>query len=231
MRRISLLVLLALCSTQVVAQEEYIPEKEDWFFYDIAHIRLLDGPENFENNIWANTHSLSFMQDILLGKSNFSFAFGFGFTSSNFLNNLRLKTEVVSDEGVTEFTVIPDSVGYDQNKTTVQYFEIPLELRFRSRPNEEGNFFRFYVGGRFGVRFNAYSKYKTDLINVRYYHPEELTRWRAGAYTRIGFDSFSLYGYYSLLDLFDYEMAEDIFANDVDANNMRPVAIGLSLSL
>lgn len=220
-------VLLLFFSVQsLLAQSDYIPKENDWFFYDLSYARYLNTPAGLEMEGFSNSHTLSAFGEKLLGTSKFSLAYGFGFTSDNFRSNLGISID--SSTGRGEYSILPDSLDYDVNKLTVQYFEIPLELRYRSRPNARGNFFRVYMGGRLSVRFNAYSKFKDNNINLRYYHPEELSRFRAGVYTRIGFGNLSLYGYYGLTNIFNYDF--DPVTESVDLTSIKPVNIGLSVS-
>lgn len=226
MKKYTALLILVITTHLVVAQKQYIPNEDDWFFYDLSYASYLNAPPGVEMEGFPNGHSFSLFREKLFGASKLSFAYGLGFTSDNFRSNLGIAVDPAS--GDAQFSVIPDSVGYDANKLTIQYFEIPLELRFRGKPNDKGNFFRWYVGGRVGVRFNAYSKFKDEQINLRYYHPDELSRFKAGVYTRIGFSNFSLYGYYGLTDLFDYSF--DPATNGLDLNGMKQLNVGASFS-
>ncbi len=226
MKKFSLIAILLMGITSAtLAQRQYIPKEQDWFFYDLTYLKYQNAPEDVNMKGWPNGHSLSFMRDQLFGSSNFSLGYGLAYTSNNYQSNLRI--EIDEATGHSRFTAIDESIDYEENKLTIQYFEIPVELRFRSRPNEEGNFFRWYVGARGGIRFNAYHKLENDNITRRHYHPDELNRWRAGVYTRIGYGLVSLYGYYGLLDIFDYD--HDDAVNGLDVNGINSLAVGLSL--
>jgi len=226
MKKLCIAILIAAAGLQLQAQEnKYIPKEQDWFFYDLTYLSYLDAPEGVEMNGWSNGHSLSFMRDLLLGNSNFSIGYGLGYTSNNYKSNLD--QDVSEATGATRFSIHTDMP--DDNKLNIKYFEIPIELRFRTRPNDEGNFFRLYLGARGGIRFSAYHKYETDNISRKEFHHEELNRWRAGVYTRIGYGLVSVYGYYGLLDIFDY--SHDPVANDLNVNGINSLAVGLSIGI
>ncbi|MDZ7845510.1 MAG: outer membrane beta-barrel protein [Owenweeksia sp.] len=226
MKKLTLALVFIFGCQALSAQREYIPTEEDWFMLDVTHLRLLEGPDGFESGTWSNGWSLNFMRDILLGKSNFSIGLGVAYTSNNFYQNMRIKVD--EQTGEAQFGIIADSIDA-RNKVNAKYIEVPVELRFRTKPNKNGNFFRWYGGVRVGVRFSAYSLYERDDFQERYYHPDEINRWRAGAYTRIGYGTISLYGYYGFLNLFEYNTADPLPTAEVNANGMRPIAVGVSV--
>lgn len=223
------LIVLMLTAGNLTAQGKYIPREQDWFSYDITTLFLQETPAAYQQEGWSNGHTISFMKDLLLGRSNFSFAIGLAYTSNNFKSNVRLSVNEETGEG--SFSVIADSVSYQGNKVNAKYVEIPVELRYRSRPDKNGRFLRVSVGFRGGIRFSSYSRFENDQTQIRFYHPEELNRWSAGSYLRLGYGTVSLYGYYSLLPLFDYASSQSLPANQVDLNDMIPLALGLSISL
>ena len=228
----TLLTLLFLTGSifQMAAQPKYIPRERDWFSYDISTLLLENTPAGYEQESWSNGHTLSFMKDILLGKSNFSVGIGMAYTSNNFKSNTRLSVD--ENTGDASFTLLnSDSTSYKRNKVNAKYVEVPVEFRFRTKPDDNGRFLRVYLGVRGGIRFSSYSLFENDNAQVRYYHPQELNRWSAGTYLRLGYGSISLYGYYSLLPLFDYKVPANLPAQQVNTNGMVPVALGLSLSI
>lgn len=215
---------------QAQPEYKYIPREHDWFSYDISTLLLQSTPAGYEQQGWSNGHTLSFMKDILLGKSRFSVGVGLAYTSHNFKSNTRISVD--ENTGEASFTLLnSDSVSYQRNKLNAKYVEIPVEFRFRTKPNDNGRFLRVYLGFRGGVRFSSYSLFENDDTQVRYYHPAELNRWSAGTYFKLGYGAVSLYGYYSLLPLFDYDTPQSLPAGQINLNDMLPVALGLSISI
>ncbi len=225
-----LLVALLLLGFSAFAQIK--PKQEDWFAYDLTYDYWLDAPDGVEQSWRSNGHSFSFTDEVLFGEgSHFSFAYGLGFTSNNFYNNVSLQTDANTGE---EYFLPLSTDSINSNKLTVQYIHVPIELRFRSSPSEKGNFFRFYVGGKVGVRVNSYSKLKTDQIDLQYNNLGALNRFFYGVYTRVGYSYVSLYAYYGLSNLFE----EAYTNNGVSYNQLsgavdaiRPLSVGISLSL
>lgn len=219
MLRYSYLLIFSMILSSASAQLR--PNESDGIIYDLTYDLLLETPDGTEQG-FSNGHSFSFMDNLPLGGDNVSFAYGIGFSSHNYHTSISASINGLDGSGV-----YADTSGYESNKLTVQYIDVPLELRFRSTPNRKGNFFRFYVGGKFGVRVNAYSKFKNGNTNVRFYHFDELNRYRYGVYTRIGYSNISLYGYYGLSQLF--EEGQTIQGGDL--TKMIPLSIGISISI
>lgn len=221
---------ISLYSFSALAQPKYIPREHDWFSYDISTLILQNAPAGLEQEGWSNGHTFSFMKDVLLGKSNFSIGVGLAYTSNNYKTNVRLAVDETT--GDASFTLLnSDSTSYNKNKFNAKYVEIPVELRFRTRPDDNGRFLRIYLGARGGIRFSGYSLFENDQAEVRYYHPQELNRWIAGTYVRLGYGAISVYGYYSLTPVFDYSSPAGLPVNQVDMNKTFPIALGLSLSI
>lgn len=225
MKKIITLLSALFVSFSALSQEKYIPKEQDWFFYDLTYLSYLGGPDGIEMNGWSNGHSLSFMRDALIGDSKFSFGYGLGYTSNNYKSNLFM--EIQPSSGNAQFALLNDLP--DENKLNIKYFEIPVELRFRSRPNDEGNFWRVILGARGGIRFSAYHEFETSNVLRKEFHHDELNRWRAGVYSRVGFGMVNLYAYYGLLNIFDYDHENAV--NGLDVNGMNSLAIGLSIGI
>ncbi|MEQ9262939.1 MAG: porin family protein [Owenweeksia sp.] len=209
------------------------PKQDDWVAYDLTHDFLLDAPQGLEQSWRSNGHSLSFTDDVQFSEgSNFSFAYGIGFTSNNYYNNLSIETD--PGNGL-EFISFLDTDTVNSNKLTVQYIHIPIELRFRSNPNQKGNFFRFYVGAKVGVRINSYSKLITDQFNRQFNDLGSLNRFMYGAYTRIGYSFINIYAYYSLSDLFSDQLypvgVNPALAFTEKFSPGTPISVGISLTL
>jgi hypothetical protein len=226
------LFLLGSLLIAISTSAQIKPKSKDWFAYDLSHSRLLNGPESLTQRAVGNGHSISFTGELGMG-SHFSLASGLGFHSDNYYNNIRISTNQAN--GAEVFT----TVNYDtinRNKLTAQYLHIPVELRFRSTPNAKGRYFRFYVGGRAGVRIHSYSNYRTDKINVSFLNLGSLERFDYGVYTRIGYHYFSLYAYYGLSPIFSSgsQVVENLGtpnARVYELDQIRTLNLGLSFSL
>ncbi len=208
------------------------PKSADWFSYDLTHDLFLDAPGSLTQGIWSNGHSFTFTGDYSISK-NFGLGYGLGFHSNNYYNNLRITTNPAN--GAEVFTTIEyDTVDF--NKLTVQYIHLPLELRFRGTPNAKGRFFRFYIGGRVGVRVNSYSQYVTDKVNITFNDLGSLNRFNYGIYGRIGYHYFNVFAYYGISPLFESgsQLVENMGtpqASTFELDQIRTLSVGISFSL
>lgn len=229
MSRAAFLFLLGMVSFSVYSQIK--PKDQDWFFYDITYDYLLNAPANIEQSWRSNGHSFTFTDDVRFGEgSNFGFAYGLGFTSHNYYNNLNFGTFAGNGE---EYYTLVDLDTVTSNKLTVQYIHIPLELRFRSDPNGNGRFFRWYLGAKVGVRVNSYSKLITDEVNRQYNDLGALNRFTYGVYTRIGYSFISFYAHYALSSIIEEQNIPNknfpTFTQDLTP--LQALNVGISFSL
>jgi hypothetical protein len=148
-----------------------------------------------------------FMYDIQLGKKKlFAVAPGLGIGTSSIFTNSRLVEDVDSLGGGTRLVERTDS--YKKNKLGLTYLDIPVELRFRSKPNAKNKSFKVAIGFKAGLLLDGKTKVKQKDAdgNMKVYKEkryDDLNRFRYGATFRIGYGPFSVIGFYSLSKIFD----------------------------
>ena len=171
---------------------------------------------------WFNRGlNLYFMWDLILGdkeKSRFAFAPGLGISCHNVYMNAR-PTTVIDQETLTAGSVfVPITDNYRNNKIATTHIEVPLELRYRSKPDQFSRSFKVAVGLRLGYLWQKNYKYKGE-ISVPNIDPEEadnilsvktksltipgMSKYRFGPSLRIGYGNVSLVGFMSLNKLFE----------------------------
>jgi hypothetical protein len=213
------------------AEAQLRPKFKDWFFYDVSHVQFLNAPSGLAQNWFSNSHSFSLMAESSLG-DNFSIGYGLGYRSENYYNNLRIQTQQITGEEI--YTLLPDS-SFSSNRQNFNYLFIPVEFRFRAKENSKGQFFRLYLGANLGLRLASYAEFETEVLKQRYYGLEDLARFRADGYVRIGFDNLNLFVSYGFTELFSKGQAfysqPSGQTEQSDLNPIRPLAIGVSISL
>ena len=229
----SLLAILLFCSLAIFAQEED-KKKKDEHSENEAHDRIVIG-YTFDNWI-HNVDSLKtkwnswgfhfyYMYDIPLGKSRFSFAPGVGFSASWVKNNSGL------DDSVDSLGTIfrPLKIDYKRNSLVTSYFDIPFELRYRSKPNSKNKSFKLGAGVVAGVQMSNHTKTKTsdtaivpagDTKVLKVYRYDDLMKFRFGPTFRIGYGSANLFFYYSVLSLFKNDKGPTV----------NPFSVGLTVN-
>ncbi len=230
MKKIAFALFALLLFLGFSADAQLKPNFKDWFFYDVAVLQYLDAPAGMEQQWFSNGHYFSLMAQSQFGK-HFALGYGLGFSSENFHNNMRIRT--LEQSGDETYHTLPDT-SFESNRQNLGYLWVPLELRFKGRANSKGQFFRFYLGAKLGLRVRSYHEFETQLVKQRYYNFEDLARLRGDAYLRIGFDNLSLFASYSFTELFT--QGELIYAtpNQIEQNSLRsirPIALGVSISL
>lgn len=226
MKKQIIVLLLAFSSIQATAQIK--PDSEDFFFYDGAHVTYLNAPAGMTQEWFSNSHTFSVLTEWTLSK-NFALGAGLAYSSQNFHNNMRIQSVQASGEEVYELIEQSD---YENIEQTLRYVYVPLEIRLRGNPNENDKFFRFYLGLRTGLKVGSYAEYETDVLREKYYGLEDVARFRADSYVRIGYGYLSLFAAYGLTDLYEDGTVIDLTSSTPSTNltALRPLSVGLSVS-
>jgi len=220
MRKV-LLIFMTIFSISVFAQEEAEEKKEKEYYENEAHDRIVFS-FSFDNwiqdiddlttkaNSWG--FSLYYMYDMPIGKSRFSFAPGLGFRASWVKNNSYLDDTLNSQE--TVFKPL-DAIDYKRNSLVASYFDIPIELRYRSKPNSKNKSFKLAIGGLGGVQMNNHTSTKADDINgdtkiTKVKRWDDLARFHFGPTFRIGYGAANLFFYYSVTNFFKKDSGPDL---------------------
>ena len=139
---------------------------------------------------------------------------------NNYYNSIKKDVN-----NVAYFMRIPDSIAYKKVKLNTLYADIPLEIRFKSKPNGEGGL-NATLGLKVGVLLDAHTKYKgndlatgSDKVNVKDRLVPELEKYRCGITARIGVGKFYFFGCYSLTTLFKKNNGPDMY----------PISFGISI--
>lgn len=189
-------------------------------------------PAGFDLGFWGSrTLNLYYQYDIRIGKSNFSFVPGIGFSMERF----KFKNDSTLAMVDGQATLInPVNFGYrDVRKSMLvaNYIEVPVEFVFRSNPEDPARSFKFGVGGRVGYLFDSFTKlkYKEDgeLRKIKNKQGFDLSSLRYGVSARLGLGNFSLFGYYNLNPLF--ESGKGLKENNKEVE-FSTFTVGISLS-
>jgi hypothetical protein len=123
----------------------------------------------------------------------------------------------------TVFYKVPDSINFRRTKFTLGYFDIPLELRYKSKSDV-----RFAFGFKFGILMTSFTKYKGDdfspndinkLVIYKKTRIPNVARFRYGLSLRFGYKWLNVWGYYQLSDVFEKGKGPEMY----------PVSVGISL--
>jgi len=149
--------------------------------------------------------------------SPFSIAPGIGIGASNYFINSFI---TIDTNGISNFTQIPNSLNYKKFKLSTLHADLPIELRFRTKPDHNGNSFKLGFGIKVGYLLGNHTKYKgEDLYNVtpglttrKELGLKNMSQWRYGVTTRIGYGIFNVVGYYGLSPVFQFDKGPNVKA-------------------
>jgi hypothetical protein len=217
-RRALVLLTLVLIASSTLAQTPTTTRKRP----NIPGSILLDFGLNgglHKPDLWKQgllgTHTINiyYQYPIRFGRSHFSFNPGAGFSFERFRwkNNIYLVNPVESNPNaqIEKYEFGAAKYQYPNPKKPIlgtNYFEIPIEFRFDSKPEDISRSFNVAIGARGGWMYSSFMKikYKDDGQNKKIKDNQNfgLTQLRYGVYTRIGVGSFNFFVFYNMTPLF-----------------------------
>ena len=164
---------------------------------------------------------LTFTPGIGLGLEKYSIENNFTFTSS--VNNSGERSVMAEDL----INLVSNPISFGKSKVGMNYLDIPLEIRYYSSKNQYNRGFRAAIGVKAGVLYSSFVKYRFedragDKRLVKDRQNLGLNRFRYGVQARVGFASFSLFGFYELSDKWETAPA--------GGTDTRTLTIGISLT-
>lgn len=159
---------------------------------------------NFKTKWYSRGINIGFNWDFRIKGSRVSFAPGIAYSTINVYE----RSAMVHDSAGTHFKDL--AYGSDTtvkvNKISLQYLEIPLELRIRTNPDRFGNSWKVALGFKAGIRVDAHTKEKlregtATKVYVERRFPD-FNLWRMGPTLRVGYSFVNFTAYYGVLNLF-----------------------------
>jgi len=166
--------------------------------------RLLNMPNGVQQKWYGRGVGVNLMYDYPFTKNgNVSGAIGLGFQSHNYYLNAVVNRFDSAGVNYSQFNVVGDTI-LDRGKISVNYVDLPIELRFRTNPNEKGYQWKFAVGGKVGYLIQAHEKLiNAQGIKIKTYDYPHISQWRYGVSARVGYGSLMLSAFYSLTPFFE----------------------------
>lgn len=194
-------------------EKKFAKFAKDRFTFDLFGSNWIynkNGPgfNGLQTKAWSRGISIYFSWDFRIKHSRVSFAPGIGYSCSNIYS----RSGLVEDSAGTHFEklttinpAIPES-DIKLNKLTLQYVDIPLELRIRTNPDKFNNCWKFVIGFKAGIRVDAHTKERTKVgsvvkVDVERRFPD-FSLLRMGPTIRIGYSVVNVFAYYGILDVF-----------------------------
>ena len=150
-------------------------------------------------------------------KSTCSFGIGLSFSHINIHHEGMLTVD--STKTYTQLLPLPSNAPSRRlTKFAINYFQIPIEFRFRTPGVKH---FKFYVGAFVGVRLNSYERWKIGKDKFKEFNYPDVNWYNYGVTARIGIRNWSLFASYSLSSLFSHSRSPQL----------SPLCLGITISL
>lgn len=203
-------------------------ERFDRIAIDIKSDQWIQTPPGIKTKLYSIGVSAFLYKDIPLNKkSNLSIAYGIGLTSDNIHHNGTFTTSTNNPSNSSYTKLIPLASNYKTriNKITLNYIEVPFELRFRTMNKsleERRRFnFRFYPGFKAGYLMGSHTKLVTDDVKIKVYRTPNTLFYRYGPTLRIGFNKVSFIAFYSLTGIFEENKGNELNTFSLGISWMR----------
>lgn len=235
-RPVCLLLLAAFLCSNTMAQESSdtpqpsrrsLPDLPGSFVLEFGFHRALDAPDTFDIGFWGSrTVNVYYQLDKRIGNSKFSVHPGIGLS----LERFKLTNNYTLTSTVSETQLIPASdlyPGVKKSMLITNYIDVPVEIRFSTRPDDPSRSFRASIGGRVGYLYDSFTKIKYsdegEVRSIKNKQNYNLRKLRYGAFFKIGVGNLGLITHYNITPLFDDKEGPE-------QAEMSTFTIGLSLS-
>ncbi len=118
--------------------------------------------------------------------------------------NIRLRDDITILPGQPALSYRQDNIDYSKNRFTSSYLRIPLSFDLRSKEDVSGNRFHFVFGPDCGFLLTASVK-QISQLNGKHKNNDtyNYTTFRYGAFARIGYGDWGIFGKYYFNDVFE----------------------------
>ena len=203
--------------------------------FDLGLNYALDFPEEMSHDLIRSIYfSPHYKFEYFIPKTKFSILSGvsFGLEKYRFKEHVTIIRTPDAKNNYSNQVVGLDTFLINSNvkksNLSVNYVEIPLEIRFRTNYEYPKKGFNFSAGGKIGYMFNAHTRYKYRMEGETKFSTQienfDLSPFRYGVTGRVGYGIFNLFYYYSLNPLFQKDKGPL-------GDKSQPMIFGLSMTL
>lgn len=179
--------------------KNYKSDPRDRLIFEVNYTSWTNIPEGIKTDWKSVGFVFSTMFDKPFGNSNFSLGFGGGLYTHNFSSNADFIYQLDSTNKNVTTVLKPRTTSYTANRYNERSFEIPVELRFRTK---SATMFKVMIGGKIGYVVSDFKKTDDADGRVRKYHLQNINRLRYGINFRIGIEQFCFTASYYISEVF-----------------------------
>lgn len=178
------------------------------------------GPDSIKTKGIGRGFAGSISYDFPIKKSHFSFAAGIGVN----VQNVFFDNQVLNFRDTGSQVVFAASSAFKRYKLTTTRLEMPLELRFFGNNKNRNVGFKAAIGANVGMFLSGHtkgvsgsggSKFNDKVTTKRF-----MEQWNFAPTMRIGYGNFSLYGSYSLTNVFKEGAGPTVY----------PISVGICIT-
>ena len=240
MRKSFLVALSLLFSGIVMAQSDStvkrsmlssrgLPKGNDHFLIQAGITQWAGRPDTINTGGVSRSLNIYFMMAFPFRTNpHLAVALGLGVGSDNiYFKNTDIR--IRDNASTIAFRNVADTNHFKKYKLATDYAEVPLELRWTSRPDDDAHSFKVALGIKAGLLLNARTKGKTLLdatgTTINDYKEKEFSKrffnsQRFVATGRIGYGHFGLFASYQISQVFKENAGP----------NVHPFTLGISLT-
>jgi hypothetical protein len=195
-----MLSLITLAKAQ--SPTKMITHSHDFLVVQLSYDRWIGATDSIHAGGLSRGLNVALMYDFPLQKgSHLSVAPGLGVSASS----IFLKNQTLGMNQASSTLNFKRDSSYKHYKIATAFVEVPIELRYRTFPDNANKGFKAGVGLKFGALLNAHTKGKKILYGAKEVDKVSSKRyfqnWRVVATARVGWGNFSLFTNYTLTSL------------------------------
>ncbi len=152
--------------------------------------------------------------DVLQGGYRFNSAFKIYLSAGFDWTLIRLRDNITILEHQPVLTYRQDNINYSKNRFSSSYLRIPLSFDFRTRADEDGNYFHIVAGPDMGILLGGRVKQISDENGKQKFDNDyHFAKLRYGGFARVGYGSIGVFAKYYFNDMFQDSPAQDGLKN------------------
>lgn len=179
--------------------KNYKADPRDRLILEVNYTNWLGVPKGIKSDWKCIGFAFATMFDKPFGSSRFSLGYGLGFYAHNYSSNANFIYQLDSTNSTVTTVLEPKTIPYIANRYNERSFEIPLELRFRTKT---ATMFKVMLGGKIGYVVSDFRKTDDADGRVRRYNTQNINRLRYGLVFRIGVEQICFTASYYLSEVF-----------------------------
>ncbi len=196
--------------------KNYKADPRDRLIFEANYTSWLGAPKGIKTDWKCIGFGFYTMFDKPIRNSNFSFGYGLGFYSHNFSSNANFVYQLDSLNQHPKTVLLPKTTPYIANRYNERSFEVPLELRFRTKT---ATMFKMMIGAKIGYVISNFKKTDDADGRVRLYNIKNVNPLRYGLVFRIGVEQVCLTASYYFSEVF----------TDKGPKGVNPFSVGIAI--